>query len=123
MKPAFSLLFLCAAGALFAQRSPLAGTPASVSAGKRLYDETCQACHGGSGTGGRAPALSTGAFPHGGSDSEVFQSIRAGIQGTQMAGFPTLSSDEVWQLVSYIRSLSNSPAAAADAIVGDAAAG
>src|ERR1700689_2512428 len=106
------------------QRNPFAGDAAAVILGQRLYAQTCQVCHGGNAGGGdRAPALSGGVFPHGSSDNDLFQSIRFGIPGTQMSAFPALTSDQVWQLVSYFRSLSASPTQANATVAGDAAAG
>jgi PQQ-dependent dehydrogenase (methanol/ethanol family) len=121
-----SLVVLCAglsvtAGALLAQehspdkeKNPLAGNPAAVSAGGRLYEQACLSCHGGEGRGGeRGPALSTGAFKHGGLDGQIFLNIRNGVASTQMPPFKRLTTEQVWQLVSYIRSLNAGPAAAA----------
>ena len=108
----FASVFLCLCGLpLVAQRertpekNPLAGDPEAIAAGKRLYEEACQICHGGDARGGRGPALAAGDFLHGSEDAQIFQNIREGIAGTQMPGFDMLPT-EVWQLVSYIRSLS-----------------
>ena len=88
------------------EKNPLAGNPAAVTAGAKLYEQACQTCHGGEGRGGdRGPVLAGGAFKHGKLDGEIFLNIRNGILSTQMPGFKRLSSDQVWQLVSYIRSL------------------
>jgi alcohol dehydrogenase (cytochrome c) len=109
------------------ERNPLAGSAAARAAGARLFQQTCASCHADS---ARAPSLATGAFSRGGQDREIFQNIRNGIPGTQMPAFTRFSSDEIWQLVTYVRSLTNpaadanppSPAAAA-APRGDAATG
>ena len=114
-----SLLGCLCAAVLLAQehspekdKNPLAGNAAAISAGARLYEQACQACHGGEARGGeRAPALANGAFKHGGEDGEIFLNIRNGVANTQMPPFKRLSTEQVWQLVSYIRSL-NIPAAA-----------
>src|ERR1035437_8739012 len=55
--------------------------------------------------GDRAPALATGVFRHGTADGQLFLNIRNGINGTAMPAFSQFTSDQVWQLVSYIRSL------------------
>jgi mono/diheme cytochrome c family protein len=69
--------------------NPLAADAAAVSDGRDLYNQICQSCHGTSGQGGdRGPSLSTGTFSHGNTDGDLFRSIRNGIPGTQMAGFP-----------------------------------
>jgi alcohol dehydrogenase (cytochrome c) len=87
--------------------NPFAADSSAVAAGKRVFDATCVACHGPGGVGTeRAPALDTGRFTHGGEDFEVFQTIQKGVPGTQMPPFGSLSPEQLWQLVSYVRSLS-----------------
>ncbi len=105
------------------QKNPFAGNSAAVASGAALYQQTCQSCHGGEARGDRAPALATGTFRHGGEDSDLFQNIRNGIPGTQMPAFPALSTDNLWRIISYLRSLSGNNAVANESVVGDAAAG
>ena len=108
------LLFLAAAaiaaGVPLAQqsdttRNPLAGNAGAAAAGRRLYDQTCQSCHGPAGQGDRGPALNAGTFARGSDDGDLFHVIRAGVSGTQMPPFARLSDEQTWQLVSYLRSL------------------
>jgi PQQ-dependent dehydrogenase (methanol/ethanol family) len=93
------------------EKNPFAGKPEAITAGKRLYEQACQTCHGGEGLGDRAPAL-TGGFKRGGLDGEIFLNIRNGVPSTQMPPFKRLTTEQVWQLVSYIRSLSGAAAGA-----------
>jgi mono/diheme cytochrome c family protein len=88
-----------------AQKNPFAGDVAAVEAGRTLFQQTCQGCHGAEARGDRAPSLASGSFPHGADDGQIFLNIRAGIRGTQMPSFARLSSDQIWQLVTYLRSL------------------
>src|SRR5262249_32020894 len=83
---------------------PFARDRAAPPAGKNIFDAACTACHGEGATGGRGPNLTTGQFQHGGSDFEIFQTIKSGVRGTQMPSFSTLPSDDVWRLVTYIKS-------------------
>src|SRR5262252_7427451 len=76
-------------------KNPLAGNSEAVAAGKKLYEESCQLCHGGDARGGRGPALALGEFLHGSDDGQIFQNIREGIAGTQMPGFEMLTN-EIW---------------------------
>lgn len=116
----FSFLIVCSTAAiLFAQehtqqneKNPLAGNASAVTAGQRLYEQACQSCHGGEGRGDRAPALAGGTFRHGTLDGEIFLNIRNGVPSTQMPAFRRLTTEQVWQLVSYIRSLSGAPTTA-----------
>jgi alcohol dehydrogenase (cytochrome c) len=97
--------------------------------GQRLYNQTCQSCHGAAGQGDRGPALNTPTFVHGSEDADLFRTIRSGIPGTQMPPFPGLSDDQIRQLVSYVHSLQGKlpPGGASGtttmATDGDAAAG
>jgi len=105
--------------------NPFAADRAAVVAGQRLFDGTCIVCHGAAGAGTeRAPALDTGRFTHGGEDFEVFQTIQQGVPGTQMPSFASLSAEQLWQLVSYVQSLSRIDSTAAGApAMGDAGRG
>lgn len=138
-------LFLLAAaamtaGVLFAQQAPvsdtvmnpLADSPTAAAEGQRIYDGTCQTCHGPAGSGDRergTPALTTTGLKHGDAVADLFRTIRNGIAGTQMPPYKGLRDEQIWQLVSYIKSLQNSGPAAGSArgmttpIEGDMAAG
>ena len=88
------------------QKNPFGGSAAAAEAGLKLYDGACQGCHGTGARGSeRAPALAGGSLKHGSADGEIFQNIRAGIRGTPMPSFARLSTDQTWQLVSYLHSL------------------
>ena len=127
----FCLVLVCfCATVLFGQdhtpekeKNPFAGNPTAIAAGQRLYEQACQSCHGGDGRGDRAPALSTGKFRHGGADGEIFLNIRNGIAGTQMPAFKRLTADQVWQIVTYIRSLNGAVVTTTELAAGNAAAG
>src|ERR1700678_3367241 len=106
-----------------AQKNPFAGQPAAVAAGKTLYEQTCQSCHGGEARGDRGPALASGNFRHGGEDSDLFRTIRTGVSGTQMPAFSALPTDNVWRIITYLRSLNTNDAAANEVVAGDAVAG
>src|SRR5690606_21356537 len=85
--------------------NPFLHDPAAVAAGEKIFNSTCTVCHGTGGSGGRGPALNTGSFAHGGGDYDIFQTIRSGVTGTQMPAFTRFSSDDVWRLTTYIKSL------------------
>jgi PQQ-dependent dehydrogenase (methanol/ethanol family) len=125
------------AAALFAQqsdtvRNPLASNPTAALDGQRVYNATCQTCHGPAGQGDRdrgTPALSAAALAHGNEDGDLFRTIRSGISGTQMPPFPRLTNEQIWQVVSYIRTLQGTGPAASEGrasitpVEGDAQAG
>jgi putative heme-binding domain-containing protein len=80
-----------------------------IAAGAKTFRSHCAACHGLHGEGGRGPNLASGTFYHGGSDSELLQTISDGIAGTEMPGL-FYSPDRVWQVIAYIRSLTQNRA-------------
>jgi alcohol dehydrogenase (cytochrome c) len=105
------------------QKNPFAGNPAAIAAGKKLYEQTCQSCHGTEGRGDRGPALASGHFAHGSEDSDLFRTIRTGVPGSQMPAFSLLPADNVWRIITYIRSLNAEGAAANETVEGNAAHG
>ncbi len=122
--------FILLAGVIGAQehtpqteRNPFAGSAEAAATGEKLYKQACQTCHGGNGTGDRGPALATGKFPHGASDGQIFINIRNGIAGSQMPPFSKLSTEQVWQLLTYIRSLNGANVKVNEVVEGDPAAG
>ncbi len=106
------------------EKNPLAADPTAIPAGRRLYTQACQACHGGNAAGSeRGPALATGAFKHGAKDGELFLNIRNGIAGTKMPAFPKLDTAQVWQIVTYLRSLSGAESRIDEKVPGNPATG
>src|SRR5262245_27552304 len=89
-----------------ALRNPLGTGPDIVAAGRVVFDQACQSCHGPGGIGERGPALNAGAFTHGSEDGDLFRTIREGLSGTQMPPFRGLTDEQIWQVVTYLHSLS-----------------
>ncbi|MES1260799.1 MAG: c-type cytochrome, partial [Acidobacteriota bacterium] len=109
-----------------AQRNPFTGNAQAIAAGRTLYNQACVACHGADARGDRGPSLVSGTFSRGSADGEIFINIRSGIRGTQMPAFSTFTTDQTWQIISYVRSLAGpvAPAPVAnEKIAGDPAAG
>ena len=52
-----------------------------------------------------APRSTPGRFRHGGSDRELFITIRNGIPNTEMPGAFNLPDMEVWRMVGYVQQL------------------
>lgn len=104
-------------------KNPYAGNKTAIAAGKALYDQTCQECHGGGAQGGRGPALANGNFSVGNTDGDIFRTVRGGIPGTGMPAFSALPEDTVWKIITYLRSLNVNAAAANEVVSGDPAAG
>jgi putative heme-binding domain-containing protein len=96
-------------------------SPADIAMGRSLYNGRCGHCHGQNGDGGRGVPLNTGRFRHGGSDRDLFATIRYGVPDTEMPGAFNLQENEIWRMVAYVRQLGRQ--GAPEAITGDAAAG
>ena len=84
--------------------NPFAGDADAAIAGKVIYDSTCVSCHGGAGVGGTGLPLNR-TLSRANDDAALFRIIRDGIPETKMPGFPALSDDNIWRIVSYIRGL------------------
>jgi mono/diheme cytochrome c family protein len=101
-------LLMCAATAASAEEvaSPLAHARAAAANGEELFGRNCQQCHNSRGKGGKAPQLVRGAWGPGGANSDdfMYRTIAGGRQGTQMGAFGgNLASEEIWQIVAFLR--------------------
>ncbi|MCB1930239.1 MAG: cytochrome c [Rhodocyclaceae bacterium] len=82
------------------------GRPEAERAGEELFGRNCQQCHNSRGHGGKCPQLVRGAWGPGGANSDryMFETIADGRPNTQMGAFgKTLSSQEIWQVVAFLR--------------------
>ena len=86
-----------------AQTNPF-NTDADVQQGGALFQLHCSYCHGSHGEGGRGADLTAGVYRMGGTDPELFTTIRTGIPGTEMP-VVRVSDDEVWKLVGFVKRL------------------
>jgi cytochrome c oxidase cbb3-type subunit III len=78
----------------------------SVSEGKTLYNSmNCAGCHF-QGGGGIGPALMDNEWIYGSEPQQVYASIAEGRPNGMPAWKYMLNSQQTWQLVSYVRSLS-----------------
>jgi cytochrome c oxidase cbb3-type subunit III len=85
---------------------PLVAGDTTVTEGAVLFRQECVFCHGVSARGGmRGPDLTTGAWNHGGSDEELAATITGGVPGTAMPAHTRLTSEEIGQIVAYLRTL------------------
>jgi putative heme-binding domain-containing protein len=93
---------------------------ADIAIGRAIYNGRCGHCHGLSGEGGRGAVLNAGRFRSGGSDRELFITIRNGVPDTEMPSV-NIPDMEVWRLVAYVQQLGRQ--GGSEPITGDAAAG
>ena len=121
------LLALAAAQSLYAQgRNPYAADPSVARIGESQFRANCAFCHGlGARGGGRGPDLTRTPKKHGDADADLFNTINNGIPGTAMPPNGAtqqgvgMTDEEIWQVITYIRSVEKKPAA----IPGNAAHG
>jgi cytochrome c oxidase cbb3-type subunit III len=109
-------LLSCAAYA----QNPLAGDANAAKAGEYQFRINCAMCHGlGARGGGRGPDLTRAVKKHTHNDAEMFQVISNGIPGTAMPANGTngqgvgMTDEEIWQIITYIRSREVKASAAA----------
>jgi putative heme-binding domain-containing protein len=86
-------------------RNPFAGDAQAITKGAVLFRQECVYCHGVGARGGmRGPDLTTGSWNHGGADADLARTITDGVPGTAMPP-NNLKTDEIWQIVSYLRTV------------------
>ncbi|MFN0101650.1 MAG: c-type cytochrome [Bryobacteraceae bacterium] len=105
-------LTLLLAAACLAQTKNPHTTAEDAASGARIFRSHCADCHGLTGQGGKGPDLTTGQFFHGESDAALFENVSDGIPGTAMPGV-FFSSDQVWQIISFVRTLAKKGSAKA----------
>ena len=86
--------------------NPFERNAKALETGARLYvSYNCIDCHGAEGSGSMGPSLADGRWHFGGSAAEVFESIFQGRPDGMPAWGGRISNDQIWMLVSYVRSL------------------
>lgn len=83
--------------------------PAAVKRGEMIYTGTCGAyCHPSSNNDATdAPFLFDCDWKHGGSDQQIYHTIKTGVPGTRMVSFAkALPDEDIWKIIAYLRSVS-----------------
>src|ERR1700761_5492745 len=91
-------------------QNPLANDPDAVQRGMKDFDAfNCSGCHAANAGGGMGPSLSDSAWIYRSSPANIYMTI---VQG-RSAGMPAfgamLPDRTVWELVAYIKSISQKP--------------
>ncbi len=84
-------------------------SPADLARGEQLFKGQCAGCHGPKGEGGRGAVLAQPRLRRASDDETLFRTIRDGVRGTEMPGADTITSREIWQIATYVRSLGRLP--------------
>jgi copper transport protein len=100
-------------------RNPLAGDPAAIAAGGKIYPQRCLVCHGVDGRGNGPAAITLNPRPadfcihmqpgvH--SDADIFDWISDGYPNSAMPTFRTvLSETERWEVYAYLKATFGKP--------------
>src|SRR5256885_7765971 len=101
------------------EKNPYAGDAKMAKLGEYQFRSNCAFCHGlGARGGGRGPDLTRAQKHHGNTDAELFHNVHDGIAGTAMPAATNggigvgMSDEEIWQVITYIRSLEKKTSAA-----------
>lgn len=92
-------------------KNPVEATPASATAGRRVYQRLCIRCHGADGKGDAAgggaqpPDLSDATWDYGGSDGDIFAAIHDGTSADMEGYAARISDSDIWNIVNYLRSI------------------
>ena len=107
-----SVFLFCVAGVQAQEKNPYVGDAKMAKLGEYQFRLNCAFCHGlGARGGGRGPDLTKAQKRHGSSDVEMFHNIHDGIAGTAMPAATNggigvgMSDEEIWQVVTYLRSV------------------
>ena len=87
-----------------AATNPYERDPQAIKAGKQHFQIRCSGCHGVDARGGRGPNLHRSQTVAAEDFDGLFDAIKNGIPGTEMVPLG-ISTDHTWQIVSYLRSL------------------
>jgi glucose/arabinose dehydrogenase len=86
-------------------KNPYAGKLAAAQAGANSYARHCAACHGPTGAGtGNIPALAPGPTQSA-ADGAIFWFITQGDPNNGMPAWASLSEQQRWQIVTYLKAL------------------
>jgi cytochrome c oxidase cbb3-type subunit 3 len=86
--------------------NPYANDRAAMGEGRQLFVRfNCSGCHGGRAGGGMGPSLRDVDWIYGNRDAQLFSSISEGRAHGMPSWQPRLTGDQIWKLVTYIKSL------------------
>ncbi len=93
-------------------KNPYTGKQDAIAEGKQIWFRmSCYGCHGTMGGGGMGPNLTDAEWRYGGDDTSVFTTIKWGRPGGMPAWGTKLSDDDIFKVMSYVRSLYKGDAA------------
>lgn len=86
------------------KRNPMEHDPEAVAAGKKLFEQHCAECHGGTAEGSkRGPSLRDGTRQA--TPGELFWILTNGIVAHGMPAWSKLPDEQRWQIVTFLRGI------------------
>ena len=86
--------------------NPYADDSTARTEGRQLFVRfNCSGCHGGRAGGGMGPSLRDVDWRYGDRDAQLFSSIAEGRAHGMPSWQPRLTADQMWKLVTYIKTL------------------
>jgi cytochrome c oxidase cbb3-type subunit 3 len=86
--------------------NPYTGDRTAMGEGRQLFIRfNCSGCHGGRAGGGMGPSLRDVDWIYGSQDAQLFSSITEGRAHGMPSWQSHLTADQIWKLVTYIKSL------------------
>jgi cytochrome c oxidase cbb3-type subunit 3 len=99
--------------------NPYEGNAQRMAEGSKLFIAyNCLDCHGAEGSGAMGPSLQDGRWHFGGTNGEVFQSIYEGRPDGMPSFGGRISDQDIWRLVTYVRSVANGKQVATENFTG-----
>ena len=93
-------------GAAVTTANPYAQNRAATGEGRQLFVRfNCSGCHGGRAGGGMGPSLRDVDWIYGNDDARIYSSIAQGRAHGMPAWESRMTADQIWKLVTYIKSL------------------
>jgi cytochrome c oxidase cbb3-type subunit 3 len=87
-------------------QNPYARNRDARAEGRQLFIRfNCSGCHGGRAGGGMGPSLRDVDWLYGAEEAQIYSSIAEGRAHGMPAWAPKLTDDQVWKIVTYIKSL------------------
>jgi len=86
--------------------NPYAGDATAATEGRQLFVQyNCSGCHGGRAGGGMGPSLRDSIWIYGSSDAQLLGTITEGRPAGMPAWGGRIPQNQMWQIITYIRSL------------------
>jgi mono/diheme cytochrome c family protein len=92
--------------------NPYRDQPDAVAAGRRVFEDHCAHCHGTDAEGTKKrPSLRSARVQQEATEGDLFWLLKNGSMGYGMPTWAKLGDPQIWQVITYVRSLHQEQAA------------